>query len=242
MFELFVDFIRVAHILCFAIGIGAAVFMESVVLSRARTYIDIEELALIERGHKLILGAMAGLWITGIMLIAIRTSFNPFAITPKILTKVAVVSALTANAFIIARVVTPMLRKALYGKLADLGWWRLCLIGAAAGLSGAGWLAALTLGAVGVMKTLPGGTLALIYGGMLFGGALLGAALANPIGRREPGAIWADLVAYLRYVIDRVRHAFSPRSEGHSALDMSVEETIYAPQPHGLPVRSHRGF
>ncbi len=186
MLELVTDLVRVAHFIGFAIGIGAAVFLEGLVLSRARVAIEEEELALIEHGHRLILMALGILWLTGLALVGLKTGFDPALITGKMQAKMWIVAAMTANAFVIAWVVTPLLRDALYASLSDLHDLELAMIGAAAGLSAAGWLSALVLGAVGHLAALPFGALAPIFGGVLVVGVLAGAVFAVLVGRSEP--------------------------------------------------------
>lgn len=186
MLELVTDLVRVAHFIGFAIGIGAAVFLEGLVLSRARVAIEEEELALIEHGHRLILLALGVLWLTGLALVGLKTGFDPALITGKMQAKMWIVAAMTANAFIIAWVVTPLLRDALYSSLSDLHDLELAMIGAAAGLSAAGWLSALVLGAVGYLAALPFDTLAPIFGAVLVVGVLAGAMFAVLVGRSEP--------------------------------------------------------
>ena len=186
MYELFLDLVRVIHFLGFAVGIGAAVFLEGLVLSRARVAIEEEELALIEHGHRLILIALSVLWLTGLALIGLKTGFDPALITGKMQMKMWVVAALTANAFVIAWVATPLLRDALYRSLSDMHDVSLAMIGGAAGLSAAGWLSALVLGAVGHLAAMPIETLGPVFSAVLVAGVLGGALFAVVIGRRAP--------------------------------------------------------
>jgi len=209
MFELFLDLVRVLHFLGFAVGIGAAVFLEGLVLSRARVAIEEEELALIEHGHRLILIALGVLWLSGLALIGLRTGFDPALITGKMQMKMWVVAALTANAFVIAWVATPILRDALYRSLADMHDVSLAMIGGAAGLSAAGWLSALMLGAVSHLATMPIETLGPVFTAVLAAGAVGGAVFAVIIGRRDPvdpmqeGRVTMFLNLLIRKVITR---------------------------------------
>ncbi len=195
MFELFTDLVRVTHFIGFAIGIGAAVFLEGLVLSRARVAIEEEELALIEHGHRLILMALGVLWISGLALVGLKTGFDPALITGKMQAKMWIVAALTANAFVIAWVVTPLLRDALYSSLSDMHDMKLAMIGGAAGLSAAGWLSALVLGAVGHLATAQIELLGPVFFGVLVAGILVGAVFAVVIGRHEPADPGKSLAA-----------------------------------------------
>lgn len=186
MLELFTDLVRVTHFIGFAIGFGAAVFLEGLVLSRARVAIEEEELALIEHGHRLILMALGVLWISGLALVGLKTGFDPALIVGKVQAKMWIVAALTANAFVIAWVVTPLFRDALYSSLSDMHDVKLAMIGGAAGLSAAGWLSALVLGAVSHLATVPFDLLGPVFFGVLVAGVLVGAAFAVVIGRRQP--------------------------------------------------------
>ncbi|MEM7547903.1 MAG: hypothetical protein AAF367_20450 [Pseudomonadota bacterium] len=225
MFEFVTDLVRLIHMLCFAVGIGCAVFLESVVLGRARIRVDLEELALIERGHRLIFRALVGLWISGLILIAIRTNLDPAAITPKLFAKLAVVTVLTLNAAMIAWFVNPLMNSIAFGQLSDLGRRDLCTVGAAAGLSGAGWISALMLGAITALKTMLGHQLALLFGVFLLGGALAGALisaiLVKPEVPQEPA---------IRRM--RTNHHNPPRAHGGDTIDRVLKETIYAQPIH----------
>ena len=53
--ELAIDVVRVGHLLAFAIGFGAALFLEISVLQRFQSRIDRSDLALLNQGHTLIL-------------------------------------------------------------------------------------------------------------------------------------------------------------------------------------------
>lgn len=186
MTDLMTDVVRLAHMLFFAIGIGSAVFLESIFLSRARVRVDKDVLALVNTGHRLICVALAGLWVTGLILVSIRTNmiFSEFSL--KLVAKLAIVTVLTVNSFFISQVVNPHLHSILDGKLADLGRDRLSLIGCSVGLSAAGWLSALVLGAVRVMQTLPIEALACLLGGVLLAGAAIGSLAGATFGAAKP--------------------------------------------------------
>ncbi|MEM8751524.1 MAG: hypothetical protein AAGF90_00970 [Pseudomonadota bacterium] len=221
MIELLIDLVRMAHLGFFAVGVGCAVFMEGVVLSRARTLIDLEEIALIERGHRQILYSLAGLWATGLILIGVRTGLDPAAITPKLYAKLAVVTALTINALLIGRIAIPMLERALYGDLSRLKAHELAALGAVAGLSAAGWFSGLALGVVGHLKTASPALLWPLFGLILGGGAIAGAILSLRAGRIGPEAPLLPL-AHLKALLGSRRGA-------RNGLHTARKETTHAP-------------
>ncbi len=192
MFELYIDLVRVVHFIGLAIGIGAAVFLEGLVLKRAQIMIEEEELALIEHGHRLILFALAILWITGLALVGVRTGFDAALITGKMEAKMCIVAVLTANAFVIAWVVKPLLRNALHKRLSDLHNVELAMIGASAGLSTASWMSALVLGAVSHLAVISFQMLGPAFFGVLVTGAIVGSVFAVCIGNRSPAETASD--------------------------------------------------
>lgn len=182
MFDFVTDIVRVVHLGAFAVGLGAAAFLEITILKRFRTCIDGDGLRLVYQGHQLIGSAVRALWMTGLTLLIIRIGVEGGPLSAKLLMKLIVVSALTANMALIERWVLPTLGSLRSYALSDIPVNRLGALGAIGGFSGACWLSALALGGVGIFKTMGLGALLLIFLPTLAGGAVVGATVAVALG------------------------------------------------------------
>ena len=182
MFDFVTDIVRVAHLGAFAVGLGAAAFLEITILKRFRTCIDGDGLRLLHQGHQLIASAVRALWMTGLTLLILRIGVEGAPLSPKILMKLIVVSALTANMALIERWVLPELAARRSYALSDIPVNRLAALGAVGGFSGACWLSALALGGVGIFKTMGLAPLLVIFLPTLIGGAAVGGTIAVAIG------------------------------------------------------------
>lgn len=154
MYEfLLTDAIRSIHLLCFALGMGPAVYYD--VRSMARISlpvctVDIEEL---QRIHKVVSLACAGLWASGITIVWVQTSFDLAQFSPKLWSKLGVVSVLTLNAFCLSLLVLPALARWTGNRLIDLPVKLLLPMTFCAGLSLSCWVLALALGSSRTLKT-----------------------------------------------------------------------------------------
>jgi hypothetical protein len=180
---MFVDLVRFGHLVGLALGLGLAVYADSRFLRSLTEPFDPLRLAELRRTHVFVSVALAILWASGILLLAIRTGLDPDRITPKLLAKLAVVTAMTVNARLIATVALPLLHRAggtSFCRLRPGQRLRLAAIGA---VSAASWLSALLLGTVAAFKPMGAPALAAIFGG-IYGLAFLGAvavALLAPV-------------------------------------------------------------
>ena len=105
MIDLAFDVVRTGHMLCFAIGIGGAAFLELNVVKRFHHVIEEEGLRLMLFGHKLIKVALIGLWFTGLALLFMRLQVYGGAFSDKLGAKLVVATLLTLNMMLIDRVV-----------------------------------------------------------------------------------------------------------------------------------------
>lgn len=150
---IFLDLIRGIHLLCFALGMGPAIYFDLRSLFRIALPfypIDVEEL---HRIHKVVSLACLGLWASGLLLIWWQTNFDPAAFSPKLWTKIGVVSLLTINAIYLSKRVMPVLANWTGTRLIDIPVRLLFPMTLSAGLSLSGWALALALGSSGVLKT-----------------------------------------------------------------------------------------
>lgn len=150
---IFLDLIRGIHLLCFALGMGPAIYFDLRSLFRIALPfypIDVEEL---HRIHKVVSLACLGLWASGMMLIWWRTNFDPAAFSPKLWAKLGVVTVLTVNAIYLSRCVMPSLANWTGSRLIDIPVRLLLPMTLCAGLSLSCWALALALGSSTVLKT-----------------------------------------------------------------------------------------
>lgn len=171
-----IDIVRYMHLLFVILGLGAAFLADIQVLQALRRPISRDLLLQLLLCHRFVWAGVFGMWVTGIALIYIRTGFDLAAFTPKLMSKLAIVTILTLNAWLIGRVGLPMLYHArgtlpmtmpLQQKLQG-GWL--------ASLSSASWLMALGLGSSKVLAVADWNVFAVlipaVYGVMLVGSTL----------------------------------------------------------------------
>lgn len=141
-----IDAIRYGHLLFVAIGLGAAFLADLQMVQRLNRPVTRGLLTQLELYHKLVWAGLLGMWITGLALIYVRTGFALAEFTPKLFSKLGIVTILTVNAMLIGRVAMPLLRDA-YGQAPnDLPLPRKVIGGWVASLSSISWLMALALG------------------------------------------------------------------------------------------------
>ncbi|MDD2867193.1 hypothetical protein [Neomegalonema sp.] len=170
------DFARVAHLLTFVAGFGVAMAADALYLASSQEGLTRERFGLLLRAHDLASWALAGLWITGILLVYDLTRFDPERFTPKLVMKIGAVTLLTANALLIKEYVLPIMRE--WGRRP----FRRIPFRLRLGLTLAGivsttcWLASLTLGATRSVRSMDFNQLFPLLA-LAAGGAALGAFL-----------------------------------------------------------------
>jgi hypothetical protein len=109
--QVFIDAARYAHIIAVAIGFGAAFLADYHVVSRLGRPIDDNLTTTLHLCHSVIWAMVAGMWVTGLILIHIRTGFDPASFTPKLIAKVITVAILTGNAMLISKIAVPLVEE-----------------------------------------------------------------------------------------------------------------------------------
>jgi len=142
----FSDFVRYAHILSVAVGFGTAFLADIHVLGQLKNRITPDLASTLDRYHAIVWWALAGMWISGLVLIWLRTGFVLENFTPKLFSKLFVVSLLSTNAILIGKIAMPMLRRNVGRSLPDLSLLCQIPIAMIAGVSTTSWLLALALG------------------------------------------------------------------------------------------------
>jgi hypothetical protein len=179
------DILAVGHMLSFAVGIGTAVFLETMIMPQFLTRIDRQNLRILHKAHNLIGASLAALWISGAAILLLKLFWMDGSVTPKLAAKFAVVTLLTVNMKLIGSLVVPAL-EALEGRsIARLSDSQLKTFGAIGGMSAAGWLCALALGGISYFKPLPWHELVWFFLPALTLGPLLGSFAGLHLGRRS---------------------------------------------------------
>ena len=193
------DTIRGIHIVGLALGLGLALYADFTALRFLVTPVRRAALEELARLHALVFAGLGMLWFSGLVLLTLRTGFDPGSITPKLGAKLAVVLTLTANALAIGDWALPALRAEEGRPFAE---WRRGLrlrLALVAALSAASWGAALVLGTFATTRAMDVGDLALLLGA-IYGGtlalctalALAAPALALLLAPADRGAVEPD--------------------------------------------------
>lgn len=161
---LLIDVIVYFHLLFVAIGLGLAVRLDFIFFRgrHARpTQILLADTAL---SHQMISTALVGLWGSGLCLVYLRTGFVLEEFTPKLWTKLIIVSMLSINAVIIGRFVMPVMERYDDRPVLAIPLRYKLPMAVSAATSAFCWFTALALGAMATLKTQTWGTLGTVFG------------------------------------------------------------------------------
>jgi hypothetical protein len=117
------DAARALHLLGLALGFGVAIVAD---MSAARLFIrplDAREIATLHRFHRMVALGLVLFWISGLVLLWLRTGFDVANFSPKLLTKLGVVTFLTVNAILIRRLGLPVIEALQGRRFGALGRW-----------------------------------------------------------------------------------------------------------------------
>lgn len=170
------DAARAGHLIGLATGFGLALAADLLALRSLVHPVSHRDVWLLGWLHRLILGGLALLWVSGLLLLQHRTGFDPALFTPKLICKLAVVSLLTLNALLIGVYVLPRYTANAGRRFGDFDLVPRLNLSLVAGVSMSCWTSALVLGVFSQLKTLSFAQLENILGPMFLLG--LGAALA----------------------------------------------------------------
>lgn len=186
------DAARATHLLGLALGFGVAILADLCAARSLLRPLDHRELETLHQYHRTVALGLTLFWTSGLVLLWLRTGFQPENFSPKLMAKLGVVAMLTINAHLIGRIGLPTMiawQGFRYGALPLPHRLRLAAL---AGMSGAGWISALALGVFTAMKTFEWEVLSEIIGVIYVIG--LGGALVT-----------AFLAPVLNFAMDRVR-------------------------------------
>lgn len=150
-----VDMLRAAHLSLFAAGMGTGLYHDFLTFRTLGEPISRSDVQSIEHLHTWITAAFAGLWVTGLALIYVRTSFDITAFSPKLWVKVSLMALMTLNARMICLFVLPMMRKNIGRSLLKVDARDLVISTQIAITSMFGWTAGMVLGSSTYLKTAP---------------------------------------------------------------------------------------
>jgi hypothetical protein len=149
--QVFIDLARYAHILSVAIGFGAAFLADFHVISRLGRPVDDDLTTTLHVCHAVIWKMVIAMWITGLIMIYIRTGFVLAEFSPKLISKIITVTILTINAGLISKVAMPLVE---VNRGRSLMWLplgsKLALAGIGA-ISSASWMLAMAMGSSKVL-------------------------------------------------------------------------------------------
>ena len=173
------DAARAAHLLGLALGFGVAILADLTAAKSMIRPLDDRDFETLHRYHRTVTLGLCLFWASGLVLLWLRTGFDPENFSPKLMTKLGVVSLLTINAVLIGRIGLPTMEAWFGCRFGALPLAHRLRLAGLAGMSGAGWIAALALGVFSAMKTFEWDVLSEIIGMIYVVG--LGAALTTAI-------------------------------------------------------------
>jgi len=153
--DFILDPIRGPHLLAVVVGMGTALYSDLRTLHKISRPLSTHDLDEVRRIHFIVTLAFVGIWASGVGLIWYRTEFVLEVFSPKLWSKMIVVTVLTANAIVLAAFVLPSLKLYVGTPLITLPRRVLAPMSIVAGVSAACWVLALTLGFSKVLKTAP---------------------------------------------------------------------------------------
>ena len=140
------DAARAGHLIGLATGFGLALAADLLALRSLVHPVSHRDVWLLGWLHRLILGGLALLWLSGLLLLQHRTGFDPALFTPKLICKLAVVSLLTLNALLIGVYVLPRYTANAGRRFGDFELVPRLNLSLVAGISMSCWASALVLG------------------------------------------------------------------------------------------------
>jgi len=176
------DLLVCLHLLAMAVGLGSALVAEIRLLTAAGRPLCTARIAALWSTHRVVMAALAVLWLTGAGLAALAIASDPAGAGPKLLAKIAAVGGLSLTAVAMGLVGLPLLAGHAGTRPLDLGLGTKLVLGLIAGLSTGGWLSALMLGAASGLREASGATLSALIGGVHVAAvmaALLAAVVAH---------------------------------------------------------------
>lgn len=150
--ELLFDAARFSHSIGFALGIGAGSFADFSILRKINTDLTSCDLGNLETVHKIVWSGLGILWLSGLIILYMKTGFVLSEFTPKLITKLAVVAILTANAFLLGLWAMPILKKNINRPYLAFSLEHKTILSLLASISLCSWISGLTLGVFSALR------------------------------------------------------------------------------------------
>lgn len=185
---LYLDIARALHMFGLAIGLGLALCADVFALKSLVSPVTTRDVTLLRLMHKVIMGGLLVLWISGLFLLQVRTGLEWANFSPKLITKLIVVALLSVNALIIGSYALPCYGAHLGRRFGEFALSSRLRMAGIAGLSLSCWLSALALGVFSQLKPMPAEALLAIFAPIFIiglSGAVL-MALGAPVLRLLP--------------------------------------------------------
>lgn len=171
------DAARALHLLGLALGFGLALVADASAARLMVRPLDSREVTALQRLHRTVSLGLVLFWVSGLVLLYLRTGLQFQNFSAKLMTKLGVVTLLTVNAVMIGRLALPVIvatRGLRFGALPQPVRVQMAILGA---LSTAGWISAMTLGVFSQLRTTEWSLLSEIVG-IIYLTALSGALMA----------------------------------------------------------------
>lgn len=169
------DILIALHMFCFAVGIGMSLVAETLIVPRFLNTIEKRDVDFLDETIRLVGLALAGLWVTGLALMALGYAMTDGAVIPALGVKLLIVTLLSFGTKLIVDHALPVYRHNIGHHLGVLTRYELRLLGAISGLSTTSWMLALGLGAIGMFQSLSIWQLAVIFLPLLVAAPFIGA-------------------------------------------------------------------
>ncbi len=152
IFELLFDTARFSHSIGFALGIGAGSFADFSILRKINTELTGCDLGNLETVHKIVWTGLGILWLSGLIILYMKTGFIFSEFTPKLITKLAVVTILTVNAFLLGLWAMPILKKNINRPYLAFSLEHKTILSLLASISLCSWISGLILGIFSALR------------------------------------------------------------------------------------------
>lgn len=148
-----VDLVRLIHVFAIACGLGGAIVADLFTLRTLQKPITAQTIQFIKFFHWLITLALIPLWVSGLMLVHIKTGFDPANVTPKLAFKLLVVFILTSNGLILGPAAISILNANRGNRIVELEPKQLLFFAIFGATSATCWLLALSFGIIKFLAT-----------------------------------------------------------------------------------------
>ena len=190
----------VLHYFAFAIGIGTASFCDVFVLKlMARRRVRKQAVATIYLAHKVLLGSLVVIWVTGLLHLVRLAETDPEGLeNPKLWAKIIIFAVVSVNGLVIQKWCLPWLHRRMgQALLAGTSWTARVGFASTGAISATSWFFVLALGALEVINHVtPLPALMAVYAVCLAGAFVVsslmifrGARLIRPVGRPMRAAV-----------------------------------------------------